>query len=122
MTIIIAAQLDFADQASRDEAVRLSAPVQYATRVDEAGCHAYCFAADPSVPTRIQVYELWEDDASLAAHFKHANYDAMRKLLGSMGITGSWNQMYLVARNEPVYGPGGATRERFFVDDPAPAS
>ena len=122
MTIIIAAQLDFADQAARDEAVRLSAPVQYATRVDEPGCHAYCFAADPSVPSRIQVYELWEDEASLVAHFKHANYDAMRALLGSMGITGSWNQMYLVTRNEPVYAPGGHTRERFFVDDPAPAS
>ena len=122
MTIIIAAQLDFADQASRDEAVRLSAPVQYATRVDEPGCHAYCFAADPSVPTRIQVHELWEDEASLVAHFAHANYDAMRTLLGSMGITGSWNQMYLVARNEPVYGPGGQTRQRFFIDDPAPAS
>jgi len=119
MTIIIAAQLDFADQAARDGAVLASAPVQLATRVDEAGCQAYCFAADPSVPTRIQVYELWDDEASLAAHFKHPNYDEMRRVLGAAGIVGSWNQMYLVARNEPVYGPGGTTRERFFVDEPA---
>ncbi len=114
--IIVAATLDYADQTSRDAAVVASAPVQWATRVEEAGCHAYCFAADPCVPTRIQVYELWEDEASLAAHFVHPNYDQMRKLLGSFGITAAWNRMYEVGRNEPVYGEGGTVRSRFFVD------
>jgi quinol monooxygenase YgiN len=117
--IVIAATLDYADRASRDEAVVASAPVQWATRVEEPGCHAYCFAADPSVDTRIQVYELWEDEASVAAHFVHANYQAMRALLGRYGITASWNQMYLVTRNEPVYGADGQTRSRFFTDDDA---
>ena len=32
------------------------------------------------------------------------------------GITGSWNQMYLTIKNEPVYAPGGVPREKFFVD------
>jgi quinol monooxygenase YgiN len=118
--IIIAATLDFADQDSRDDAVTASAPVQWATRVEEPGCHAYCFAADPSVPTRIQVYELWEDEASLAAHFKHPNYDAMVGVLRSRGITATWNRMYLVAKDEPVYGPNGERREQFFVE-PQPA-
>ncbi len=114
--VIVAARLDFATQAQRDEAVRLTTPVQMKTRNEEAGCHAYCFAADPCVPTRIQVYELWEDEASLAAHFVHPNYDQMRKLLGSFGITAAWNRMYEVGRNEPVYGEGGTIRSRFFVD------
>lgn len=114
--IVVAAQLDYADQAARDEAVRRSAPVQQATRDDEPGCQAYCFAADPCVPTRIQVYELWDDEASLVAHFRHPNYLAMRDLLGSLGLTGSWNQMYLTSRNESVYAPGGTVRDRLFVD------
>lgn len=114
--IIVAATLDYADQDARDAAVAASAPVQWATRVEEAGCHAYCFAADPCVPTRIQVYELWEDEASLAAHFVHPNYDQMRTLLGRFGITAAWNRMYEVGRNEPVYGEGGTIRSRFFVD------
>ncbi len=113
--IIIAATLDYADQQSRDEAVLASTPVQWATRQAEPGCHAYCFAADPAVPTRIQVYELWEDDASLAAHFVHANYDQMRAVLGTFGITGAWNRMYLVEKNEPVYGPDSTIRSTFFV-------
>ena len=46
--VIVAARLDFATQENRDQAVRLTAPVQLATRTEEAGCHAYCFAADPS--------------------------------------------------------------------------
>lgn len=114
--IIVSAILDFADQTARDEAVRLSAPVQQATRDDEPGCQAYCFAADPCVTNRIQVYELWDDEASLAAHFKHPNYWDMVKVFRGIGITGTSNRMYLVARDEPVYGPNGEQREKFFTD------
>jgi quinol monooxygenase YgiN len=112
--IIISATLDFATRADRDLAVERSAPVQLATRIEEPGCHSYCFAADPSVPTRIQVYELWKDGPSLAAHFKHKNYDAMKNLLGSVGIVATENQMYLIAQHEPVYDPQGRPRETFF--------
>ena len=114
--IIISAELHFATEADRDRAVALTAPVQLATRNEEAGCHAYCFAADPSVPNRIQVYELWEDGKSLAAHFKHANYEAMKEVLGSVGITGTTNQMYLIDKHEPVYDEQGNAREVFFGD------
>ena len=120
--IIIAAYLDFATEAKRDEAVRLTTPVQMGTRNEEAGCHAYCFAADPGVPNRIQVYELWEDEASIAAHFKHHYYEQMKQILGSMGITGTWNQMYEVARHEPVYGANGEAREKFFTNAAAGSS
>lgn len=112
--IIISAILDFASEADRDRAVELSTPVQKATRDDEPGCHAYCFAPDPVVPNRIQVYELWEDGPSLAAHFKHPNYDAMRDLLREVGITHTENQMYLIDAHEPVYDADGGARETFF--------
>ena len=44
--IIVAATLDFADREARDKAVTITAPIQWATRVEEAGCQASCFAAD----------------------------------------------------------------------------
>ena len=69
--IIVVAALEFASQSDRDEAVALVADVQRLTREEEPGCHDYCFAPDPAVPTRMQVYELWEDSDSLAAHFEH---------------------------------------------------
>lgn len=118
--IIVSATLDFATEADRDRAVTLTTSVQLATRTDEAGCHAYCFAADPAVPTRIQVYELWEDEGSLVAHFKHANYEAMKDALGGVGIVGTENQMYQIGRHEPVYDAQGMPRETFF-DDPVSA-
>ena len=94
----------------------LTADVQMATRMEEPGCQAYCFAPDPGVPTRIQVYELWDDGDSLAAHFTHANYLKMVELLRSANVRSSVNQAYLVERGEPVYGPNGEKKTRFFVD------
>ncbi len=114
--IIVVAALEFENEADRNHAVKITKDVQMATRVEEAGCRDYCFAPDPSVPTRIQVYELWEDSDSLAAHFKHANYDKMVELLGSANIKESINQAYLVERGEPVYGPNGERKTSFFQD------
>ena len=114
--IIVVAALEFENQEDRDRAVELSKDVQYATRVEEAGCHDYCFAADPSVDTRIQVYELWQDSDTLAAHFDHPNYHKMVELLQGAGIISSTNQAYLVERGEPVYGPEGEKKTAFFAD------
>ena len=114
--IIVVAALEFETEADRDHAISITADVQMATRVEEAGCRDYCFAADPAIPTRIQVYELWEDSGSLAAHFSHANYLRMVELLGNANIKESINQAYLVERGEPVYGPNGEKKASFFAD------
>lgn len=114
--IIVVAALEFANEADRDRAVELTADVQLATRVEEAGCRDYCFAPDPAVPTRIQVYELWDDGDSLAAHFQHPNYHKMVELLSSANIKESINRAYLVERSEPVYGPNGEKKTTFFAD------
>jgi len=114
--IIVVAALGFDNQQDRDRAVALIADVQLATRTDETGCRDYCFAPDPAVPTRIQVYELWDDSDSLAAHFKHPNYLKMVELLSTANVRQSVNQAYLVERGEPVYGPSGEAKAGFFVD------
>ena len=113
--IIVEAALEFENQAARDKAVDLTRDCQLISR-EEPGCHAYCFAPDPAVPTRIQVYELWEDSDSLAAHFKHPNYGQMVALLCQAGIKEIINQAYLTERSEPVYGPNGERKEVFFAD------
>lgn len=112
--VIVAATLDFETQEKRDEAVRLTTPVQLGTRNEEAGCHAYCFAADPAVPNRVQVYELWEDAASLRAHFDHFYYARMVEILRGVGIIDTWNQVYEVGRHAPVYGPDAGPNAEFF--------
>ena len=83
--IVVVAALEFANKADRDEAVRLTADVQRLTREEEPGCHDYCFAPDPAIATRMQVYELWENSESFAAHFQHPYYDRMAGLLQGVG-------------------------------------
>ncbi len=80
-----------------------SAALQQATRDDEPGCLAYVFSADPCDDTAIVVYELWEDAATLAAHFLHANYTEMRSLFGRHGITGAVTRKYRIDADAPVY-------------------
>ena len=114
--IIIAGTIDLADASKRDEAMQIAAPLQQKTRTEEAGCHAYVFAPDPCVPGRLCVYELWEDEASLAAHFQHPNYFNMRTALGQIGLKGADNKKYRIDLSEPVYDPTMTPRADFFTE------
>jgi len=103
--IAIEAAIRITDPARRDEAVAASVKFQKATRDEEPGCIVYCFAADPVEPDLIQVYELWEDEATLAAHFDHPNYHGMRDLLGRFGLKSAVSRKLRIDKTAPVYGP-----------------
>jgi len=113
--IIIAGTIDFASQADRDKAIEIGTPLQQASRDDEPGCLAYCFAPDPCAAERIQVYELWTDEASLAAHFEHENYFNMGGALRDCGIVNADNRKYRVDLSEPVYDDTHTARADFFT-------
>ena len=115
--IIISATLDFETEADRDKAVSLTKDIQMATRTEEEGCISYCFAADPAVANRIQVYELWKDEESLVAHFTHHTYLEMVEALNSVGIRETENQMYLIDKHKSVYDEDGNPRTILFADD-----
>ena len=109
--IIVTARLVFETQENRDRATEASRRVQAATRAEEPGCLMYCFAPDPAVETEIQVYELWEDAASLEAHFAHPNYRGMAKALGSAGgLLESINRLYVADDRGTVYDEHGKPR------------
>ena len=62
------------------------------------------------------IHELWEDHASLVAHFQHPCYAAMRDLMVGFGPTALWNRMYEVGRDGPVYREDGVVRTALFED------
>jgi quinol monooxygenase YgiN len=101
--IVVSAAIEYAREEDRDAAVAATSAIQQGTRDEEPGCLAYCFAADPCVGTRIQVYELWVDEASLAAHFQHPYYHSMRAKLGEFGIVSAVSRKYRTDLDEPVY-------------------
>ena len=114
--IIIAGTIDLVDPNKRDEALVFARKLQQKTRDEEPGCLAYVFSADPCVAGRLAVYELWQDEASLAAHFKHANYTNMRDALGRVGLKGGDNKKYRIDFSEPVYDPTFTPRADFFTE------
>lgn len=117
--IIIAGYLEYADRAARDAIVEEGAPLQQATRDDEPGCEAYHFSADPTADTRVRVYELWADEASLAAHFEHPYFQEMRAVFHRFPRTGGDVKKYRCDLAEPVSDETGTYRADFFT---APAS
>jgi quinol monooxygenase YgiN len=113
--IIIAGTIDLADPRRRDEALEKARVLQQKTRDEEPGCLAYVFAADPCVEGRLVVHELWSDEPSLAAHFKHENYLNMRGLLGAIGLSGADTKKFRVDLSEPVYDSTFTPRADFFT-------
>ena len=101
--IAVEAAITVADPANRQALLDRSAPIQQATRDDEAGCIVYCFAADPCQADLIQVYELWESEEAPAAHFDHPNYFAMREMLNAGGLTGAVSRKHRIDATAPVY-------------------
>jgi quinol monooxygenase YgiN len=117
--IIIAGTIDLEDPAKRDETMEIARKLQQKTRDEEPGCLAYVFSADPCVQGRLVVHELWQDEASLAAHFKHPNYLNMRDALGRVGLKGADNKKYRIDLAEPVYDSTFTPRADFFTEGKA---
>ncbi len=114
--IIIAGTIDLSSREQRDAVIAAAADTQQSTRDIEPGCMAYSFAADSSVDNRVQVYECWADEASLAAHFVHPNFLAMREILSRFErVNPSAVAKFRVDLSEPVYDASRKPRADFFT-------
>lgn len=113
--IVLAGTAEFTTPEGRDACLSTSAPLQLPARTDEHGCLAYYFAPDPVVSTRMVVWELWQDEASLAAHFQHKNYRDMGAHFTKFGFLKGDFKKYRVDHSEPVYDETFTPRADFFT-------
>ncbi|WFL77684.1 putative quinol monooxygenase [Altererythrobacter arenosus] len=109
--ILISAQIDL-DPAQRDEALR-SAQKWIDAALAENGCIHYDWSADLNNPTRINVFEEWESEEALAAHFEDPAYTGMRDHIGQFGLTGAVSKKYRVDAEAPVYDETGVATAGF---------
>lgn len=65
--LIVAGTIEI-DPDHRDALFKALAPMVEATRA-EPGCQAYVFSMDPDDPALVHLFERWDDQASLDAHF-----------------------------------------------------
>ena len=114
--IIIVAALEFATQAKRDEAVALIADVQRLTRLEEPGCFDYCFAPDPAEPTRIQVYELWENSDVWPRIFSTLIMTGWQVCCAVWGWSAAQIRPISLSGGESVYTETGDKKTGFFQD------
>ena len=54
---------------------------------EESGCIDYVFSVDPIDPTVIHVYERWENDEALQAHFLAPHMKSFRSSMASWGVS-----------------------------------
>lgn len=60
-----------------------------AATLDEAGCQEYVFSPDPNDANRILLYELWDDQASLDAHFASDHMAAWQETRKGLALAGA---------------------------------
>ena len=113
MIILIAGTVDV-DPQKRDAALEAGSPHMEATRAQK-GCLDYVWSADLLVPGRIYVFERWESQEDLAAHFSGPHYLAMRDTIGAHGLRGADVSKYRIDLSEPVYDETGTPRADFFT-------
>ena len=111
--IIIAGTVEI-DPANRAAALTAGRDLEAATR-RQPGCLDYVWTIDGLSESTIYVYERWESEEALAAHFKGPNYNGMRAVLGSYGLRGTNVAKHRIDISEPVYDPAGTPRPDFFT-------
>jgi quinol monooxygenase YgiN len=72
------------DPKTRDAALAASKEMMAET-LKEKGCHAYCFSADLSDPAIVHLFERWESDADLRAHFTTPHMARFQAAIGKLG-------------------------------------
>ena len=82
--IVVLGQFDFHPEDF--EAAKALAATLMEETAREDGCLKYAFAVDLVQPNRLQLSELWRDDAALAAHFLTPHIQAYRAGLSRLRV------------------------------------
>jgi quinol monooxygenase YgiN len=89
------------DPAQHQSAVAAACEMMRETR-REAGCISYNFSADLEEPGRFRIFEEWESDEALRAHFAAPHMARFQKAVGGLGVREMKVQRYEVAKVGPL--------------------
>ncbi len=73
------------DPKDRDKAVQAAETMMRESNA-EAGCISYVLSGDLEDPGLFRIFEEWEDEAALKAHFKTPHMAAFNKVIGSLKV------------------------------------
>lgn len=90
-----------AEPGGRDAFLTAVQPMVSAT-LEESGCHEYAFTPDPNDDSRVLLYELWDNQASLDSHFASAHMAAWQVTRKGLALTGSSIKKYNISSVEEL--------------------
>ena len=89
------------DPKQREKAEAAAREMMSETR-KEQGCISYTFSADLEEPGRFQIFEEWEGDEALRAHFASPHMARFQQAVGGLGVREMKVQRYEVSKVGPV--------------------
>jgi quinol monooxygenase YgiN len=98
--LIIAGSITTED-GDRDAFMTAVAPMVAATHT-EPGCREYVFSPDPDDANRILLFEMWDDQEALDAHFVTEHMAAFQQSLANIAVTGMDVKKYTISDVGPV--------------------
>jgi len=96
----------------RDKALSGAQPLIDLAR-EEPGCLAYNWGADLDQDDTIHIYEEWQDEDALAAHFTAPSFYKMSDHLSTHGLLGAQAKKFLVAKEAGIYDKDGTANAYF---------
>jgi len=64
-----------------------AATTMMAETLKETGCHQYVFSQSMADPSKVQIFEMWQSDEELAAHFEMPHMADFRGALADVNVT-----------------------------------
>lgn len=99
--LIIAGSITTEDESGRDAFFAAVEPMVAATHA-EPGCREYVFSPDPDNSTRILLFELWDDQAALDAHFATTHMAEFQGKMAAIAVVGREIKKYTISDVGPV--------------------
>jgi len=84
------------------EATLAAAKEMMAETLKEKGCHAYCFSSDLSDPSVMHLFERWESENDLRAHFTTPHMARFQEALAKLAPKVIEIQKYEISSVGPV--------------------
>lgn len=89
------------DPSRRDAAIAAALEMMEETRKEE-GCLSYTFSADLADPGGFRIFEEWESQAALDAHFASPHMARFQAAIGGLGIREMDVKRYEVGKVGPL--------------------
>jgi quinol monooxygenase YgiN len=97
--LVVAGTITF-EPANHQAVVDVAIATAESSRAEE-GCVSYEFFADLTSPGRLLVFEEWEEERHLLAHFKTSHFADFHRVLQESGPKSRNVRRYYISRSEP---------------------